>query len=154
MTEATLLLEKFSSCQCASYFGSWLEGTLCVHVLWRKVKLFIRRQDSIPKSYSWQSSFVTTLLINYCGNKQNAFRNIRHVYCIVHTDSKLTYLKQSSRILDGNCRLRWQSKGSTLSCAEILNSSIMQVSRKQNLAPNVWKYAQQSILRSKKEQQL
>ena len=48
MTEATLLLEKFSSCQRASYFKSGLEGTLCVYPLNKSEMVYCNVEVKIP----------------------------------------------------------------------------------------------------------
>ena len=60
MTEATLSLEKFSSCWHAFYFKSWSEGMLCVYPIEQKWNglLQCRSKYSMLKSYSWQLSFI------------------------------------------------------------------------------------------------
>ena len=89
------------------------------------------------------------------------FEALGNSYFIVHTESKLTYrnndvgytrcLSKSTLVIAQACcelQTAWAINVSTLSCTEIVKSSIMQVSRKQNLGPNIEKHAQQSTKRS------
>ena len=50
-------------------------------------------------------------------------------------------------------QMTWKIDVFTLSCTEIVKSSIMQVSQKQNFVPDIEKHAQQGMIYSKHEQQ-
>ena len=107
-------------------------------------------KDSVLQSYSWQLLFIMTLHIKYSETNKMLFETKPRFIALVHTESKPTYRNKKfgyallfSKLTLVIAPSYWVCKAAsavtcfTLNYIEIPKSSMMQISRKQNLASSI-----------------